>query len=64
LPSPQNLKNWREFEGVAFEAFALVVDAKDDGAVSFYEHHGFRRFASKPQSLFLPLGTSKKGAAK
>jgi ribosomal protein S18 acetylase RimI-like enzyme len=45
------------------KAFALVVDAKDDNAVAFYEHHGFQRFASKPQSLFLPLGTLKKGTA-
>jgi len=37
------------------KALALVVDAKDDNAVAFYEHHGFQRFASKPRSLFLPL---------
>ncbi len=45
------------------KAFALVADAKDDNAVAFYQHHGFQRFASKPASLFLPLGTAKKGAA-
>jgi ribosomal protein S18 acetylase RimI-like enzyme len=44
-------------------AFALIVEAKDENAVAFYQHHGFRRFASKPASLFLPLGTAKKGAA-
>jgi len=38
--------------------FALVVDAKDDMAVAFYEHLQFRRFASKPLSLFLPMGTA------
>jgi ribosomal protein S18 acetylase RimI-like enzyme len=38
--------------------FALIVDAKDDAAVAFYEHHQFRRFASRPQSLFLPLATA------
>jgi ribosomal protein S18 acetylase RimI-like enzyme len=38
--------------------FALVVDAKDDVAVAFYQHHGFRRFASKPASLFLPIATA------
>ncbi len=38
--------------------FALVVDAKDDAAVAFYEHHQFRRFASRPQSLFLPIATA------
>jgi ribosomal protein S18 acetylase RimI-like enzyme len=38
--------------------FALVVDAKDEEAVAFYKHHGFRRFASKPASLFLPIATA------
>lgn len=45
------------------KAFALIVEAKDDNAVAFYQHPGFRRFASKPASLFLPLGTAKKAAA-
>ncbi len=38
--------------------FALVVDAKDDDAVRFYEHHRFQRFISRPMSLFLPLSTA------
>lgn len=38
--------------------FALVVDAKDETAVAFYEHLGFRRFASRPMSLFLPIATA------
>jgi ribosomal protein S18 acetylase RimI-like enzyme len=38
--------------------FALVVDAKDEKAIAFYQHHGFRRFASKPASLFLPIATA------
>ncbi|ESQ78554.1 GNAT family N-acetyltransferase [Asticcacaulis sp. YBE204] len=37
--------------------FALIVDAKDDKAVAFYEHYGFRRFISRPDSLFLPMAT-------
>jgi len=37
--------------------FALVVDAKDDTAVSFYRHLKFQRFISKPLSLFLPIAT-------
>jgi ribosomal protein S18 acetylase RimI-like enzyme len=45
------------------KAFALIVDAKDENAVAFYRHHGFQAFASRPHSLFLPLGTVKKGAA-
>ncbi len=38
--------------------FALVVDAKDDSAVAFYRHHQFRRFVSRPNTLFLPLATA------
>jgi ribosomal protein S18 acetylase RimI-like enzyme len=38
--------------------FALIVDAKDASAVAFYERHDFRRFASKPASLFLPIATA------
>ena len=36
-------------------AFAMVVDAKDDAAVGFYQHLGFIRFTSAPMSLYLPL---------
>ena len=38
--------------------FALVVDAKDEAAAGFYEHLGFRRFARRPMSLFLPIATA------
>lgn len=38
--------------------FALIVDAKDDKAVAFYEHLQFLRFTSRPQSLYLPLATA------
>ncbi len=37
-------------------AFAMVVDAKDETAASFYRHHGFEAFASAPMNLYLPLG--------
>jgi ribosomal protein S18 acetylase RimI-like enzyme len=37
--------------------FALVVDAKDDQAVSFYRHHGFASFGSLPKQLVLPLAS-------
>ncbi len=37
-------------------AYALVVDAKDEGARTFYEHYGFTAFAGKPLTLYLPLG--------
>ena len=38
--------------------FALIVDAKDDRAIAFYENLQFRRFASKPMTLFLPLAAA------
>lgn len=28
-------------------AYALLVDAKSENAVRFYEHHGFRRFCQR-----------------
>jgi ribosomal protein S18 acetylase RimI-like enzyme len=40
--------------------FALIVDAKDESAVDFYEHLQFRRFLSRPQSLYLPIATALK----
>jgi GNAT superfamily N-acetyltransferase len=33
--------------------FATVVDAKDDRAARFYEHHGFVRLGSQPRVLFM-----------
>jgi GNAT superfamily N-acetyltransferase len=44
------------------KACALIVEAKDENAVAFYQRQGFQRFASRPLSLFLSLGTVKKGA--
>ncbi len=38
--------------------YALLVEAKDDAAARFYEHLQFRRFASRPMTLFLPLATA------
>jgi ribosomal protein S18 acetylase RimI-like enzyme len=35
--------------------FALVVDAKDEQAASFYRHHGFVAFGSRPRQFVLPL---------
>ncbi len=40
----------------AVAAFALIVDAKDIDAKSFYEHFGFVAFADKPLSLYLAMG--------
>ena len=36
-------------------AFAMIVEAKDDKAKAFYEHHGFMPIPSNPLKLFLPL---------
>lgn len=36
---------------------ALVVDAKDDGAVAFYRKYGFIPFIDAERRLFLPLAT-------
>ena len=39
-------------------AYALVVEAKDEKAASFYRHHGFLQIATKALTLFLPLATA------
>lgn len=38
-------------------AWALMVDAKDEAAVTFYRHHGFIALPDSPHTLFLPLAT-------
>ena len=43
--------------------FAAVVDAKDENAVRFYQHHGFQKFTSKEDVLFLPLSEAIKRLA-
>ena len=37
-------------------AYALLVDAKDAKAKSFYERYGFLACADAPMTLYLPLG--------
>lgn len=37
-------------------AYALLVDAKDDEAKSFYAHFGFRTLLDTQWALYLPLG--------
>ncbi len=39
---------------------AIVVDAKNDRAVAFYQRYGFRSFASERRRLLLPLETFEK----
>ena len=38
--------------------YAIVVDAKDDRAVSFYRKYGFVPFPSQQMRLFLPTATA------
>lgn len=35
--------------------FTLVVEAKDESALRFYRHLGFRSFISHPMRLFMPI---------
>ncbi len=37
-------------------AYALLVDAKDESAKSFYERYGFVPCGDTPMTLYLPLG--------
>jgi ribosomal protein S18 acetylase RimI-like enzyme len=46
--------------GSEIAAFALVVDAKNDAASAFYQHHGFLPLSSQARTLFLPLATARK----
>ena len=39
-------------------AYALLVDAIDEGAKAFYERYGFVPCADAPMTLYLPLGLS------
>ena len=39
-------------------ACALVVDAKNESAAAFYQHHGLIALPSQPMTLFLPLATA------
>ena len=39
-------------------AIFAIFDAKDETAAQFYEHFGFRRFMSRPGSLFVPIATA------
>lgn len=44
--------------GKAIAVFAIVVDAKDERAVAFYQRYGFRPFPYRPRRLFLPTATA------
>lgn len=38
-------------------AYALMVDAKDETATTFYQHHGFIPLPDASRTLFLPLAS-------
>jgi ribosomal protein S18 acetylase RimI-like enzyme len=40
--------------------FAMVVDAKDEAAQRFYEHHGFTLLAGEARRLCLPIAVAQK----
>jgi len=44
-------------------SFALIVDAVDDDAHSYWQHCGFIEFPNMPKRLFLPINTIKKWLA-
>jgi GNAT superfamily N-acetyltransferase len=39
-------------------AMAIIVDAKNEAAVAFYEHYGFIRLASQKKKLYLSMETA------
>jgi ribosomal protein S18 acetylase RimI-like enzyme len=43
---------------LSMAVFAIVVDAKNDRAVSFYQSFGFRTFPTMPNRLFLLTSTA------
>lgn len=45
--------------GQSVASYAIVVHAKDAGAVAFYGKHGFIPFPDHPKHLFLPVATAQ-----
>jgi ribosomal protein S18 acetylase RimI-like enzyme len=41
-----------------FGVFAMVVDAKDEAAQGFYEHHGFTLLPGEARRLCLPIAAA------
>ena len=44
-------------------AYAIVVDAKDEQAVRFYQGYGFVRLAARPNRLFILAATAEAALA-
>lgn len=40
-------------------SYAVVTEAKDDGAVAFYQKYGFLRFLDAERRLYLPVATAR-----
>jgi predicted GNAT family N-acyltransferase len=47
--------------GRSVAVFAIVVDAKDEPAATFYKAFGFRAFPLRPKRLFLLTATAARG---
>ena len=45
-------------------AFALVVDARDKRAITFYEAMGFTLIPEETRRLFLPIATASQAKAR
>jgi GNAT superfamily N-acetyltransferase len=45
-------------KGFGVGAFALIVEAKDQAAVAFYEANGFAPIPTETRRLFLPIATA------
>ncbi len=50
-------------DGFGIAAYALIVDAKDERAVAFYERTGFARIPGDQRRMFLPVATALKALA-
>jgi len=50
--------------GRTLAAYAIIVDAKNDRAVAFYQRYGFQSFPSRPNRLFILTATAAAGYAK
>jgi predicted GNAT family N-acyltransferase len=51
-------RSWKNTSEVA--STGVVVDALDDAAIAFYNHHEFVPLADHPKKLFLPMTTIAK----
>src|SRR6266404_2289974 len=51
-------RSWKQSKQIA--STAVIVDAKDEAATSFYEHFNFLSLPAIPNRLFLPMRTIEK----